>query len=341
MPPHTMASTMILEGVGSKGAYAIVVSDALEIVLFGIYTIFFTFALIILTVYKRPLPVDWFMVAALCVLYGTCMTHCSLVTTDRYSTLGSSDWPIPTGYEMSGLLRGADGLLKVASFISQLLMIHRCWAVWDHAWSVVCAPVLMAIASFVCAVIGPARLPLSEFRSPFIAPRLLLFDVLFCVFALLVDTLVTTLIIYRLRHLSADARRAFQSVSDAVFALMACVVETGALLAVAQLAMLVFLVLEHPAVIIVESIAAQIYGIAPTLMIIRLGLRLLPEGRVRWASTVPEFSTLVVGTTISCGSDIELAQPHTHTHVQGPGADARPAPYQGCSVGGAHHLKAS
>ncbi|KAI0674428.1 hypothetical protein C8Q78DRAFT_593434 [Trametes maxima] len=342
MPPHAMAPTMILEGVGSKGAYAIVVSDALEIVLFGVP--FYSRsrrAAVNRThpAWRRPLPVDWSIVAALCVLYGTCMIHCSLVTTDRYSTLGSSDWPIPTGHEMSGLLRGADGLLKVASFLSQLMMIHRCWAVWDHAWLVVCAPALMAVASFVCAVIGPARLPLSEFRSPFIAPRLLLFDVLSCVFALLVDTLVTTLIIYRLRRLSADARRVFQSVSDAIFALMACVVETGALLAAAQLAMLVFLVLEHPAVIIVESVAAQIYGIAPTLMIIRLGLRLLPEGRVRWASSVPEFSTLVVGTTISCGSDIDLAQPHTH--AQGPGADARPAPYQGRTVVGAHHLKAS
>ena len=67
----------MLETVESPGAYAIIVSDALEIVLFGefssrpavtsatlsaytryfvigFYTIFFTFALIILTVYKKP-----------------------------------------------------------------------------------------------------------------------------------------------------------------------------------------------------------------------------------------------------------------------------------------------
>ena len=39
----------------------------------GVYTIFFAFALIILTVYKKPLPVDVGMVAATCVLYVACM----------------------------------------------------------------------------------------------------------------------------------------------------------------------------------------------------------------------------------------------------------------------------
>ena len=51
----------------------------------GIYTIFFTFALIILTVYKRPLPVDWNMVVATAVLYVACMavslTICAIYAT--------------------------------------------------------------------------------------------------------------------------------------------------------------------------------------------------------------------------------------------------------------------
>ena len=45
----------------------------LRLTLTGVYSIFFTFALIILTVYKKPLPVDVGMVAATCVLYVACM----------------------------------------------------------------------------------------------------------------------------------------------------------------------------------------------------------------------------------------------------------------------------
>ncbi|KAI0635280.1 hypothetical protein C8Q77DRAFT_1172300 [Trametes polyzona] len=297
----------MLEDVTAAGAYVLIVSDSLEIVLFGIYTIFFTFALMLLTLYRKPLPVDWTMVAALCTLFCICMTHCSLVTTDRYSTLGSRDG-LPTGAEMSGLLRGADALLRFASFLSQLVMIHRCWAVWDRAWSVVCVPAIMSCASFVCAMHGPVRLPITEFRSPFVAPRDLPFDMAFCALSLTVYTTTTTLILYRLRRISAPARDV-QSMEDLIFSLGKSVIEAGALLVVAQFAMLIFLLLEHPVLLIIESVATQLYGIAPTLMIIRLGISLLPEGRARWSSSFgPEFSSILFGTTCdSSHNDIELA----------------------------------
>ncbi|KAH9852484.1 hypothetical protein C2E23DRAFT_885623 [Lenzites betulinus] len=313
----------MLEDVSSKGAYVVIVSDSLEIMFFGINTIFFTFAMMILTVYKRPLPIDWPMVAALSALFGICMSHCGLVTTDRYSTLGSLDH-MPTGQEMSGLLRGADGLLRTASFLSQLLMIHRCWAVWDRAWSVVSAPAVMAIAAYACAMNGPARIPTTAFRSPFVAPRNLPFDMAFCILSLAVYTTVTTLIIYRLRRLTAPVR-SFRSVEGLIFSLGKSIIEAGALLVLAQLLILIFLYLENPALLIVESLAAQLYGIAPTVMILRLGFNVLPEGRVRWASTMAEFSTVVAGTTFETDSELgaadielDLATAHAHSSMDRP-----------------------
>ncbi|KAI0827024.1 hypothetical protein BC628DRAFT_1418627 [Trametes gibbosa] len=309
----------MLEDINAKGAYAVIVSDSLEIMLFGIYTIFFTFALMILTVYKRPLPVDWPMVVALSALFGICMSHCSLVTTNRYSTLGSLDG-MPSGREMSGLLRSADALLRTASFLSQLLMIHRCWAVWDRAWRVVCAPTIMALAGFACAMNGPVRLPVAAFRSPFVAPRNFPYDMTFCILSLVVYTTVTTLIIYRLRYISAPVR-SFQSVEELIFSLGKSIIEAGALLVLGQLLIFVFLLIEHPALLIVECIAAQLYGIAPTLMIIRIGVSLLPEGRVRWASTMAEFSTVVAGGTMfetdSRDGDIELASANASLNRNG------------------------
>ena len=109
-----------------------------------------------------------------------------------------------------------------------------------------------------CGLIGPASLPVSAFQSPFIAPKKLPLDIAFCVLSLVVDMLVTALLVCRLRRVSAPARD-IQSVSDLVFGLAICFIETGALLAVAQLALLVFLVLEHPFLLVIESFAAQIY----------------------------------------------------------------------------------
>ncbi|OSD08138.1 hypothetical protein PYCCODRAFT_1358172 [Trametes coccinea BRFM310] len=263
---------MILEDVTADGAYAVIVSDSLEILLFGIYSVFFTFALMILTVYKRPLPVDWLAVVATCALYSTCMAHCSVVTTDRFSTL-ASPWPMPNGQEMSNLLRGGDALLKFATFLSELVMIHRCWSMWDHRWPVFWVPALVAFAGFACALIGPIRIPISEFNSPFVAPRMLPFDISFCVLALLVELLVTYLICYRLRRISAPARN-FVSISDIVRSLATCFIETGALLVIAQVGLLIFLALEHPFVIIVESVAAQIYVRTST---IRLHSRIMMD----------------------------------------------------------------
>ncbi|RPD78952.1 hypothetical protein L226DRAFT_236713 [Lentinus tigrinus ALCF2SS1-7] len=304
----------MLETVQSKGAYAIIVSDAAEIVLFGVYTIFFTFALLILTTFKKPLPVDVGTVVAISVLYVVCMAHCSAVTTDRHTTF-TSGWPIPSGREMSGLLRVTDILYKTCAFLSQLIMIHRCWAVWDYRHTVVFIPLLMAIAGFVCAILGPARLSVADFVSPFVAPRIQALDLVFSVLSLLVFALTTYLIILRLRRVSAPVRNV-QSMESLVWSLVGACIEAGALLVLAQLAVVILLAIGHPAIIIAESLASQVYGIAPTMMIIRLGLSLLPRGQ-RFNSSSPQFSTFLgtfygpdTDTDEMEDRDIELARPY-------------------------------
>ncbi|CDO75012.1 hypothetical protein BN946_scf184965.g14 [Trametes cinnabarina] len=294
---------MNLENLSAAGSYAVIVSDTLEILLFGVYSVIFMFALMILTVYKKPLPIDWLAVLAASALYGTCMAHCGVVTADRFSTL-ASPWPMPDGPAMSKLLRVGDALFKLACFLAELVMIHRCWSMWNRRWALFCFPALVASAGLACALIGPIRIPVSEFKSPFISPRMLPFDISFAALALLVDMLVTYLICDRLRRISAPALQ-FRSISDLVLSLAACIVETGALLVVMQVFLLVSLALERPFVTIVESVATQIYGIAPTLMIIQLGIRLLPAGR---ATSAPQFSTVVIYNPSDTEIDVELPE---------------------------------
>ncbi|KAI0746897.1 hypothetical protein C8Q80DRAFT_1321875 [Daedaleopsis nitida] len=253
----------MLESVQSDGTYAIIVSDAVEIVLFGIYTIFYTFALIILTICRRPLPIHWTMVASTTVLFAACMTHCSMVTTDRHTTF-TSGWPIPSGRELSGLLRVTDIQFKLCGFLSQLVMIHRCWTVWDYRYPIVVGPLIMAIAAMICALVGPIRLDTSEFVSPFVAPRLLAFDMAFCVISLLVYVLVTYLIILHLRRVSAPLRN-FRSTEALVWSLASACIQAGGLLVIAQLSVVILLALNDPAVIIAESVATQVY-VRPSLI---------------------------------------------------------------------------
>ncbi|TBU26157.1 hypothetical protein BD311DRAFT_668160 [Dichomitus squalens] len=257
---------MMLEDLSSPGAYAIVVSDAVEIVFFGIYTIFFSFALIILVTLKRPLPVDRGMVVATCIVYISCMSHTSILTTDRHTTF-TSGLPIPSGSEMSGLLRTVDISFKACGFLSQLIMIHRCWAVWDHRFVVVAVPLALAFASIVCGVLGPLRIPTTEFKSPWVAPRMPLYDMIFAVASLVVFILVTSLLVYRLRSVLAPLRNV-KSMETLFWTLVGASIEAGALLVFAQASIVILFILGSPAIIIAESIATQIYvcPLSPALL---------------------------------------------------------------------------
>lgn len=116
----------------------------------------------------------------------------------------------------------------------------------------------IADPAVVCSLVGPARLPVSEFHSPFVAPRILAFDLAFCILSLLTYALVTYLIILHLRRVSAPLRNV-QSMEHLIWALAGACIEAGGLLVVAQLLVVILLALDDPALIIAESIATQLY----------------------------------------------------------------------------------
>ncbi|KAH9918759.1 uncharacterized protein BXZ73DRAFT_105154 [Epithele typhae] len=241
----------MLESVQSQGAYLIIVSNAVEIVLFGVYSMLLAFALLILIPFKRPLPVNWTIVIAILVLFMLAMGRTSLTTTIRHTAF-TSGFPLPTAHDMSGL-------------------IHRCWVVWDFNYGVVVAPLVLSVAAIVVGIVG--------------------------ILSLLAFLLITVLIALRLRNHPAISRtRSFETL---LVSLSGACIETGALLVAVQLLLVIFLLVQNPGLLLVGSIASQIYGIGPTIMIIHLGLALIPRGRRRsfnQSTTVPQFSTLIIDT---------------------------------------------
>ncbi|KAJ4474872.1 hypothetical protein J3R30DRAFT_3776041 [Lentinula aciculospora] len=105
----------------------------------------------------------------------------------------------------------------------------------------------------------------------------------------------------------------------------AIVIESGLLFLAAQLVFVVLFAIKHPAQAIVEPIATQIYGISPTLIIVRVGMgstfeaTTLPESSLRFRVSFAKKSKLtessmsrITGTTI----DVEMANsssPSEHT----------------------------
>ena len=107
-------------------------------------------------------------------------------------------------------------------------------------------------------IINPIRLPTSRFTSPFAIPRDLAFDVPSAVLSLLIYVLVTSLITLRLRRVSSMFRH-FKSMESVILSLLGACIEAGALLVLIQIFVVVFLTLDHPAILLIEGIAAQLY----------------------------------------------------------------------------------
>ena len=107
-------------------------------------------------------------------------------------------------------------------------------------------------------MLGPSRLPTASFTSPFVAPRTPSLDLAAAVLALLVFALATSLLVLRLHRVSAPAR-GVRSVEAVVWSLASACVEAGALLGVAQVAVVLLLAVGHPAVVVAEGVACQIY----------------------------------------------------------------------------------
>lgn len=89
-------------------------------------------------------------------------------------------------------------------------------------------------------------------------PRDVVFDAPWSIMSLLVYILVTSLIFVRLKWISTYFRN-FKSIEALITSLIGACIETGVVLVLVQLILVVFLILDHPAVILVESIAAQTY----------------------------------------------------------------------------------
>ncbi|OJT08835.1 hypothetical protein TRAPUB_262 [Trametes pubescens] len=112
------------------------------------------------------------------------------------------------------------------------------------------------------------------------------------------NVLTTTLIVARLWHTAHAAdercRGRLAGTARAAQHAVAIIVESGLLYLVAQLVLVVLFALEHPAQAVVAVMAVQIYGIAPTLIVIRVALGISSDFTTRDApaTAVPPLTQI-------------------------------------------------
>ncbi|KAJ7457392.1 hypothetical protein FB451DRAFT_1047355 [Mycena latifolia] len=252
------------------------------------------------------------MLAVTCLMFSLCTVHYSLNFNNVYNGLMVKVRPHIS--EETHLLAGADMLFAITDFFSQLILIYRCYLVWGKTIWVIILPVLVAFASVACgiALIG---LVLSINPTAPQAPAAIvpIGDAAFAM-SLILNFMTSTLIVGRIWYMSRQSRiQGIPHSKTSIQRAIEIIIESGLLFLAAQFVFVVLFAIAHPAQAVVEPVATQIYGISPTLIIVRVGMGASyeqttksPMTSVRFIHFSKKVETDLDGTRNTSAFDLEM-----------------------------------
>ncbi|KAG1844823.1 hypothetical protein DFJ58DRAFT_894365 [Suillus subalutaceus] len=244
-----------------------------EAVLYGSYCILFIISWIVLGQNRRSPNLSSPVVFANCLLFFCCTAHFALEFNHYYTTLESNGFSAET----PGLM-GADFLISFTDLVGDLVLVYRCWMLWGQNYYVVILPLLSAFGGFACIMEVLHLVIVTDPTAPAPPAAIVPLGLAGYILPLATNIIVTTLIVYRIWMSSRIVKESPVVIGQgASYRAMMLIIESGALYLFIQFVFVVLFSMQHPAQGIVAVIATQIYGIAPTLIIIRVGLGVSSE----------------------------------------------------------------
>ncbi|KAJ7187312.1 hypothetical protein C8R46DRAFT_981601 [Mycena filopes] len=247
---------------------------ALEALFYGTYLILFGIAISIL-LERRPGTANTRtpMLLVTCFMFSLCTTHFGLNFNNVYN--GLMVHPRPHISEETHLLAGADMLFSITDWCSQLILIYRCYLVWGRNIWVVILPFLISLATVSCGIALIGLVLSINPTAPQAPAALVPVGTAAFSLSLALNLLVSLLIILRIlltaRQTRAHGLTLSRSEDGAVARAVGIVVESGLLFLAVQFVFVVLFARGHPAQAVLVPIATQVYGISPTLIIVRVG----------------------------------------------------------------------
>jgi len=175
-------------------------------------------------------------------------------------------------------LRTADALVTLTDFFAEIVLLYRLWIIWEQRIYVVIFPLIVSLA-FVSVAMSTIGILVSHPDAAIAPPSLVplgtaAFAIPLC-FNFMVSSLIVGRIWYKRRQTKFALRspRSQEPVSGGLVrnAMVICI-ESGVLYVVVQFVLTVLFAINHPAQIMISDISTQVYGIAPTLIFVRVGL---------------------------------------------------------------------
>jgi hypothetical protein len=260
----------------SSGDMPALIGFGCEAVLYGSYCILFIVSWMVLAQNRRSPNLSSPVVFANCLLFFCCTAHFALEFNHFYTTLESTG---VDGFSAeTPSLFGADFLISFTDLVGDLVLVYRCWMLWGQNYYVVILPLLSAFGGFACIMEVLHLVLITDPASPAPPAAIVPLGLAGYILPLATNVVVTSLIVYRIWMSSRIVKESPVVIGQgASHRAMMLIIESGALYLIIQFIFVVLFAIQHPAQGIVAVIATQIYGIAPTLIIIRVGLGISSE----------------------------------------------------------------
>jgi len=251
---------------------------AVEWFLYGIYVVLFCSCIKIL--YNCRVPNKRALSAAVTVIFIFCTVHwvLQLVNAGKLLTV-----MLPPSQSQHGhgnnhsasrewnLIFIAMGVLYVTSnLIADGIFVYRCYGVWGRRKRIIAVPITLLVATgglgyasvIACGMEGFAEFLFLNWLFPMAV-----------VFSVLTNVLLMALTAGRIWWMARGARTIEgPDVIKHSRMVIAMILESGALYVTPGLLYLVLLKSETPATMVIFAALAQIVGIAPTIIVVRVGL---------------------------------------------------------------------
>ncbi|KAF8812068.1 hypothetical protein BYT27DRAFT_7183234 [Phlegmacium glaucopus] len=163
-------------------------------------------------------------------------------------------------------------------FIAQGVMMYRCWVVWNRQVLVIVVPFILSIISLATSLTLVGELVILGKTQQFSHPPVWFFPIGILSFSLslVVNAIFTGLLVFKIVKTSLAFRRSCArnpGGKNDLLPLLCILIESGVVLFVVELLWVVLFSLNSNEFYVFSGPTAMTYGIIPTMIVVRVGMR--------------------------------------------------------------------
>lgn len=263
-----------------------------ESVLYGVYTMLFSACIYVLLHAKRRPGVgpNKPLLATAIIIFSLCTIHVSVAF--ARGIIGFVDGQnVPHGAEeyytkiSLWLNIFKQALYATNNIVADGLVIYRCYIVWNYSRWIIVGPIVMLLATTVCAYLAVYNFSQVVSGADVFAFNIAQWGTALFAISLATNITVTSLIAGRIWWLSRETAVLGVKHLRKYHRAIAIIIESGAIYSVSLLILLVLYCLQSNAQYIAYDALSQIMGIVPTLIIVRVGLGISTQDANTYATS--------------------------------------------------------